>query len=59
VDATTPAIERNIAPAQVAADRPADQIRGGVAPNPPEYAKPLPGDPAEDQAAAGATGATP
>jgi NADH-quinone oxidoreductase subunit M len=62
VDATTPAIERNIAPAQVAADRPADQIRGLVAPNPPAYAEPLPGDPAEDQAAAGSgagTGATP
>jgi NADH-quinone oxidoreductase subunit M len=62
VDATTPAIERNIAPAQVAADRPADQIRGLVAPNPPAYAEPLPGDPATDQAAAGAgagTGATP
>ena len=26
VDATTPAVEQNIAPAQVAADRPADQI---------------------------------
>jgi NADH-quinone oxidoreductase subunit M len=60
VDATTPAIEQNIAPAQVAADRPADQIKATVAPNPPKYAEPLPGDPTTDQAAAdGTTGATP
>jgi hypothetical protein len=61
VDATTPAIEQNIAPAQVAADRPADQIKAVVVPNPPKYAEPLPGDPATDQAAAAGatTGATP
>ena len=57
VDATTPAIEQNIAPAQVAADRPADQIKGAVAPNPPAYATPLPGDAAEGDAAAAAAGA--
>ena len=50
-------IERNIAPAQVAADRPADQIRAAVAPNPPAYAEPLPGDAAEGDAAAAAAGA--
>jgi len=47
VDATTPAIEQNIAPAQVAADRPADQITGRIPVNPPDYAKPLPGDPTD------------
>lgn len=46
VDATTPTLERTIAPAQVAADRPADQIRASVTPNPPPEALPLPGDPA-------------
>ena len=45
VGATTASIERAVAPAQVAADRPADQIRATVAPNPPAYAEPLPGDP--------------
>jgi NADH-quinone oxidoreductase subunit M len=59
VDATTPSIEQNIAPAQVAADRPQDQIRGAVPANPPAEALPLPGDPAEDQAAAPDAGATP
>jgi NADH-quinone oxidoreductase subunit M len=59
VDATTPSIEQNIAPAQVAADRPQDQIRGVVPANPPAEALPLPGDPAEDQAAAPDAGATP
>ena len=45
VDATTASIERAVAPAQVAAGRPADQIRAVVPANPPAYAKPLPGDP--------------
>jgi hypothetical protein len=44
VGATTATLERTIAPAQVAADRPADQIRAEVAPNPPPEAVPLPGD---------------
>jgi NADH-quinone oxidoreductase subunit M len=56
VGATTASIARAIAPAQVAADRPADQIRAVVPVNPPAYVKPLPGDPvAEPAAAAGAT----
>lgn len=46
VDATTPALERSIAPAQVAADRPADQVRATLTPNPPPEVLPLPGDPA-------------
>jgi NADH-quinone oxidoreductase subunit M len=45
VDATTPAIERALAPAQVAAGRPAHQIHATVTPDPPDYALPLPGDP--------------
>ncbi|HMN98988.1 MAG TPA: NADH-quinone oxidoreductase subunit M [Miltoncostaeaceae bacterium] len=57
VDATTPSIEQNIAPAQVAADRPADQIRGAIPVNPPAEARPLPGDAAEGQDAATAAGA--
>jgi len=44
VDATTATLERTIAPAQIAADRPADQIRAEVATNPPPEALPLPGD---------------
>ena len=44
VDATTATLERTIAPAQVAADRPADEIRAAVVPNPPALAEPLPGD---------------
>jgi NADH-quinone oxidoreductase subunit M len=44
VDATTPSIERALAPAQVAAGRPAHQIHATVTPNPPEDALPLPGD---------------
>lgn len=44
VGATTASLERAIAPAQVAAKRPADQIRAQVAPNPPPDALPLPGD---------------
>jgi hypothetical protein len=44
VGATTATLERAIAPAQVAADRPADQIRHDVTPNPPPDALPLPGD---------------
>ena len=50
------AIERAIVPAQVAADRPADQIRAVVAANPPAYAEPLPGDPGADEAAAAVRG---
>jgi len=45
VGATTDSIERAVAPAQVAAERPADQIRGAVPVNPPASAEPLPGDP--------------
>ncbi|WP_217914337.1 complex I subunit 4 family protein [Miltoncostaea marina] len=47
VDATTRSIERAVAPAQVAAGRPADQIRATPAQNPPAEALPLPGDEAE------------
>jgi NADH-quinone oxidoreductase subunit M len=49
VDATTGTLERTISPAQVAADRPADEIRARVTPNPPAYALPLPGDPPADE----------
>lgn len=49
VDATTPAVERAVAPAQIAAGRPAEEIRAAVPANPPAYALPLPGD--EDPAA--------
>lgn len=50
VGATTNTLERTISPAQVAAERPADEIRARVTPNPPAYALPLPGDPpAEDE----------
>jgi NADH-quinone oxidoreductase subunit M len=52
VGATTATIERTIAPAQVAADRPADQIRAEVTPNPPPDALPLPGDETPEDAAA-------
>ena len=45
VGATTSSIERAVAPAQIAADRPKDQIRAVVPTNPPAYAEPLPGDP--------------
>lgn len=45
VGATTDSIERAVAPAQVAAERPADQIRVAVPVNPPASAEPLPGDP--------------
>lgn len=48
VGATTTALERSISPAQVAADRPADQIRVRITPNPPPAALPLPGDPLPD-----------
>jgi NADH-quinone oxidoreductase subunit M len=44
VDATTATLERTIAPAQVAAGRPADEIRAVVVPNPPPAVEPLPGD---------------
>jgi len=50
VGATTATLERAIAPAQVAADRPADQIRADVAANPPADALPLPGDEAPEAA---------
>jgi NADH-quinone oxidoreductase subunit M len=42
--ATTATLERTIAPAQVAADRPADQIKAVVPANPPAIVQPLPGD---------------
>jgi NADH-quinone oxidoreductase subunit M len=45
VGATTASIERAVAPAQTAADRPVDQIRARVPVNPPAAALPLPGDP--------------
>jgi NADH-quinone oxidoreductase subunit M len=45
VDATTATLERTIAPAQIAAGRPAGEIRAIVVPNPPAVALPLPGDP--------------
>jgi NADH-quinone oxidoreductase subunit M len=44
VGASTRSVERTLAPAQIAAERPRDQIRGVVVPNPPVYARPLPGD---------------
>ena len=50
VGATTASIERAVAPAQVAAGRPADQIRATVEANPPAYALPLPGDPVPETA---------
>jgi NADH-quinone oxidoreductase subunit M len=59
VDATTPTLERTIAPAQVAAGRPADQIRAGVPQDPPAQALPLPGDEAQDAAAGAGTEAAP
>lgn len=58
VDQTESSLERAIAPAQVAAERPADQITGRVTANPPASALPLPGDPVPDDPAA-AGGATP
>jgi hypothetical protein len=54
VGATTASIERAVAPAQVAAGRPADQIRAVVPANPPAYAEPLPGDPAPATTTTGA-----
>lgn len=45
VGATTATLERAVAPAQIAADRPADQIHARVTANPPPEALPLPGDP--------------
>lgn len=44
VDATTPSVERAVAPAQIAADRPEDQIRYQPPVNPPPEVLPLPGD---------------
>ncbi len=58
VGATTASIERAVAPAQVAAGRPADQIRAVVEPNPPADALPLPGDPVPETTTA-PTEATP
>ena len=46
VGATTATLTRTIAPAQVAAERPAAQILATVVANPPASALPLPGDPA-------------
>lgn len=53
VDATTPSVERAVAGAQIAADRPEDQIRYQPTANPPPEALPLPGDevPASPEAA--------
>ena len=44
VGATRAPVAQAVAPAQVAADRPSDQIERPVVPNPPLYALPLPGD---------------
>ncbi len=44
IGATTASLEDAIAPAQVAAGRPADQIDADVVANPPPEAVPLPGD---------------
>jgi NADH-quinone oxidoreductase subunit M len=44
VDATTPSVERALGAAQVAADRPGDQIGYRPAADPPPDALPLPGD---------------
>lgn len=44
VDATTPSVERAVAAAQIAADRPADQIRFTPPVNPSPEILPLPGD---------------
>lgn len=52
VGATTRTLERAISPAQVAADRPPDEIRVRITPNPPAYAQPLPGDPADTEESA-------
>jgi NADH-quinone oxidoreductase subunit M len=54
VGATTATLERAIAPAQLAADRPADEIRAVIVPNPPPAAEPLPGDEEAEQAAGAA-----
>jgi NADH-quinone oxidoreductase subunit M len=53
VDATTATLSRTIAPAQVAADRPAGEIKATVPENPPASAEPLPGDPVPDATAGG------
>jgi hypothetical protein len=45
IGGTTKTVERMVAPAQIAAERPAEQIRATVTPNPPDAALPLPGDP--------------
>jgi NADH-quinone oxidoreductase subunit M len=45
VGATTASVERALAPSQILLERPADQIRASVTPNPPPSALPLPGDP--------------
>jgi NADH-quinone oxidoreductase subunit M len=55
VGATERSVERAVAPAQIAADRPPDTIAAPVEPNPPEYAVPLPGDEPPVDAASGAT----
>ena len=47
VGATRAPVAEAVAPAQIAADRPADQIERPVIPNPPPYALPLPGDEAQ------------
>jgi NADH-quinone oxidoreductase subunit M len=44
VDSTRAPVAQAIAPAQIAAERPLDQIERPVVPNPPSYAQPLPGD---------------
>ena len=44
VDATTPSVERALGAAQIAADRPDDQIGYRPTANPPPEALPLPGD---------------
>ncbi len=53
--ATEASVEEAIAPAQIAAERPADQIAVEVEPNPPPEAVPLPGDEADTLPEDGAT----
>jgi NADH-quinone oxidoreductase subunit M len=58
VKTTTKTLERTIAPAQVAAGRPADQIHAVTPANPPADALPLPGDEAEAATAGAAQAGT-
>ena len=57
VGATEASVSRAVAPAQIAADRPPEDIAEPVVPNPPPVVQPLPGD--EPDPAAQETGAPP